>query len=320
MLSTSVSMHATAATKFDPLDPLGTARKGDLSKKRGIAIEVAPGDWGNAEPRDIKRVLESVAGEFLSYVRPAREDLSLRVIPRGGSPKVLYERGVEGQYVIQLTARDDRWFQYAFQFAHELCHVLSNFDHKEALAGDKVAENNQWFEESLCETASLFTLRRLAQVWETNPPTRNWSGYGPVLAAYATRLSGETHRQLPAGKAFRDWYGENRATLRDNPYLREKNELVAAQLLPLFEARPELWQAIAFLNATPGSAGKSFAQYVADWQAASPDKTLPDQVRDLFGLPYGGQMAGVDPGEAGEAPGRTGPVARPESMNGPAGE
>lgn len=321
MLSALVSMHAGAAAKFDAMDPLGTARKGHVAKKRAITIDIAPGNWGNADVLDIKRVLDSVAEELLTYVEPPSNDLSIRVIPRSGAPKVLYERGAEGQYVIQLTARDGRWFQYVFQFAHELCHVLSNFDHKETIGDEKVDENNQWFEESLCETASLFTLRRLAVVWEVNPPTRNWSGYGNMFSAYAIRLMSESHRHLPAGQSFRDWYVENKSSLNDNPYLREKNELVAAKLLPLFEAHPELWRSIPYLNPKKTSASKPFTQYMADWQAASPDKTLPDQVLQLFGLSDGGQVAvasGGLPEKKLAAISLTPPPRK--SMNGPAGD
>lgn len=293
MFLTSVSVHVGAQTKFNPMDPLGTARKGDVSRKRVISIEIAPGDWGNANVRDIQRVLDSTADVFLGYVKPARDDLKILVVPRSISPEVRYERGANGEYVIQLTARNDNWFQYTFQFAHELCHVLSNFDHKAHADSGKVAENNQWFEESLCETASLFTLRRLAVAWQANPPTRNWSGYGEVFNAYAERLIIEPHRHLPADRSFRDWYSVNRAVLSANPYLREKNELVATYLLPIFEAHPDLWQSISFLNPTTDSAGKPFAQYIADWQAASPDKTLAGDVVDLFGLPIGSKLIAV---------------------------
>ncbi|WP_349277851.1 hypothetical protein ABLV49_15695 [Polaromonas hydrogenivorans] len=282
------------------MDPLGTVRKDRPSIKQAMAIDVAPGDWGNAEVRDIKRVLDSVAGELLTHAGISGGDLSIRVIPRHGSPKVLYERGAQGQYVIQLTARDERWFQYVFQFSHELCHVLSNFDHKEPIGDGKVNESNQWFEEALCETASLFTLRRLAVVWETNPPTRNWSGYAPQFSAYASRLMAESHRHLPAGQSFPDWYAQNQAALSSNPYLREKNELVAAHLLPLFEAHPELWQSIAYLNPRKASASTPFSQYLADWQAASLDKTLAKQVQALFGLPYAGQINKMDGSESAE--------------------
>lgn len=319
MLSAALSTHVGAAAKFDAMDPLGTVRKGHVAKKRTITVDIAPGDWGRAEVRDIQRVLDSVADELSSDVGAAGDDLHIRVLPRGGSPRVLYERDVEGQYVVQLTARDDRWFQYVYQFAHELCHVLSNFDNKEGLGDEKVDESNQWFEESLCETASLFTLQRLAVVWETNPPTRNWSGYGKVLSAYAVRLIDEPHRRLAAGQSFRDWFLENKASLSGSPYQREKNELVAANILPLFAAHPELWQAIAYLNPSKASAGKSFAQYLADWRTASPDKALPDQVIDLFGLPDGSIEVG-----AGDGPSQEKLVAAPSvsrhTANGPAGE
>lgn len=296
-LAASRSLHAAAAPNFDALDPLGTTpRSQAAAKKQAISIEIAPGNWGKVAVRDIKLVLDSAAGELLSHVGASSGEIRILVIPRSGSPKALYERGADGQYVIHLTARNDQWFQYVFQFAHELCHVLSNFDRKDVIDGE-VHESNQWFEESLCETASLFTLRRLAAVWETNPPTRNWAGYANTFSAYAIHLMKEPHRHLPAGQSFREWFAENKESLRYNPYQREKNELVAANLLPLFEARPELWQAIAYLNPNKTSAGKPFGQYLADWQAAIPDKNLPVQILDLFGFPYGRSLPGQDAGE-----------------------
>ena len=291
-LMLSAFFHVHAAAKFDPLDPLGTVRQGRIAKDNALVIEVSPGNWGEAEVRDIQLLLDTVAAEFLAHIGPLDRTIQLRVVPRGGAPKVRYEKARDGRYVVQLTARDQRWFQYVFQFSHELCHVLSNFDHKEPIDGsERVDERNQWFEESLCETASLFTLRRLAVQWETSPPSRNWSGYGSTLSAYARHLMNEAHRHLPPGQSFHDWYEENKQVLSDNPYLREKNELVAANLLPLFEANPELWQSIRYLNPLKTSAGKSFALYLTDWRVASPDKTLPDQVFELFGLSPAGALA-----------------------------
>jgi hypothetical protein len=255
----------------------------------GVRIQVAPGHWGRAEPRDIQVVLESVAAEFRPLVaRPAQGEVTVRVVPRGMAPRVLYERGAEGEYVVQLTARDERWFQYAYQFSHELCHILSNFDHKER-QGDAVATGNQWFEESLCEAASLFTLKRMAANWEARPPGRKWIGYGPLFASYAQHLLAETHRYLPADQSFGQWYAENQAALRDNPYLREKNELVATMLLPLFEQDPRMWQAIAYLNASPASAAKSFSEYLADWHGACPVGTQEHvgKAAKLFGAGAG---------------------------------
>lgn len=239
----------------------------------GVVVQVAPGDWGSANPRDIQVVLDSVVSEFRPLVaRQPQGVVNIRVVPRGTSPRVLYERGPEGEYVVQLTARDERWFQYAYQFSHELCHILSNFDHKER-QGETVASGNQWFEESLCETASLFTLKRMAASWAEHPPSRKWMGYGQVFGSYAEHLLAENHRRLPANKTLGQWYAENQPALHDNPYLREKNELVATMLLPLFEKDPSMWQAIGYLNANPSSAGKSFSEYLADWHGACPTGT-----------------------------------------------
>lgn len=276
-----VSTNAKAA---DPLHRANEAGKANRSNR--MVVDVAPGNWGNVETADIQLVLQSVASEFQSHVGQLREGgLKLRVVPRGVSPRVLYERGAEGEYVVHLTARNDRWYQYAYQFSHELCHILSNFDHKEG-SGDSIATGNQWFEESLCETASLFTLKRLAAAWTSQPPARKWIGYAPVFAAYADHLLAETHRHLPAQQSVEQWYAENRSLLRENPYLREKNELLATALLPLFENDANLWQAIAYLNADKSSSRKTFGDYLTDWHAACPpqNQLLVRQTMALLGL------------------------------------
>ncbi len=283
-------------------------------------IEVVAGNWGDADPKDIRVILDAVVREFRPLVAPADGEtlrpLKIQVLPRGTSPRVLYQRGVEGEYVVQLTARDDRWFQYAYQFSHELCHILSNFDHKD-LQGGAVPTGNQWFEEALCETASLVTLRRLATRWEARPPGRKWLGYGPMFSEYARHLLGESHRHLPSDQSFGQWLGENQAALRQNPYLREKNELVATLLLPLFERDPATWQAIAYLNPNPASAGKSFVEYLNDWQAACPPgrRLQVAEVVTLFNAGASGAvgqnlqvMGKKPPGVKPEVSGAAGPV------------
>ena len=49
--------------------------------------------------------------------------------------------------------------------------------------------------------------------------------------------------------------------LRQDPYLRDKNGIVADQILPRFEAYPSGWNAVRSL---PESTGR-LSEYLADW-------------------------------------------------------
>ena len=285
-LALGAVLVAAAAVPLSVTAILAPEPRESEAVQSSLAITVAPGNWGSAEASDVHLVLQRVATEFRSYAaKPGDQPVKIRVVPRSGSPRVLYERGPEGEYVVHLTAKDERWFQYAYQFSHELCHIFSNFDHKVVL-GDEVASHNQWFEETLCETASLFTLKRLATTWEIDPPARKWLDHGPTFAAYAGYLLAENHRRLPTTQQLDRWYQENRAALQEDPYLREKNELAATALLALFEKAPDLWRAIAYLNANQASAAKGFPDYLADWRAACPprEQELVRQTMALFGI------------------------------------
>lgn len=299
-LMRSWRLRRLAASLFLAVPSLSMAAPGLVSgevapARNRIVITVAPGNWGSANVDDIRQILESVADEFRSQVGYQPENrLNIRVVPRGIAPRVLYERGPAGEYVVHLTARNERWFQYAYQFAHELCHIFSNFDHKE-LKGNEAITDNQWFEETLCETASLYTLKRLALTWAEAPPARKWTGYAPTFAAYVDYLMASEHRHLPASLSLEQWYRENRIPLKENPYQREKNELAATALLPLFEQAPGNWRAIAYLNPDKASAAKEFGDYLADWQAACPaeQKELVRQTMALFGLAANKKMEQV---------------------------
>lgn len=278
---------------------------GEAKPARGrLAIKVAPGNWGTANAGDVQSLLEAVAAEFQRFAAVPEGDsgnpvglggLAIRVVPRHGSPRVLYERGPQGEYLVHLSARNENWFQYAYQFSHELCHIFSRFDHKER-NGHEVATANQWFEEALCETASLFTLRQLSSRWAAEPPGRRWANDPALFASYADFLQAQAHRRLPAAGGLDGWYRENETALRASPYLREKNELVASALLPLFERNPELWRALGYLNPSPTSAAKDFRDFLGDWYAACPAGDgelagLVGQAMALFGFtPPAGEL------------------------------
>lgn len=247
------------------------------------AIQVVDGGWGSGEPAEIGKVLASVAAEFPVPVADGARP-PIRVLHRFGGPMIDYDRDRKGWVVVHLSARDDRWYQYVYQFAHEYCHLLAHFERKQH--GGEIQRKHQWFEETLCETASLFALRRLAVKWRDAPDAQLREA-APQLAQYLGQLLAEPQRRLPAGAERTTWYSQNREALEREPYLRESNELAATWLLPLFEQDPGRWAALAYLNpASPPLREQSFTDFLAAWSAALPPelKPLVAEIRAIFGV------------------------------------
>lgn len=236
-----------------------------------MEIEVHPDGWGDAQLQDIKALLLDASSHLNGLLKhPVTGTIQVKdANPScehegcGCEPITLLRQPLgHGPYTVRLVVRDNRWAQFAYQFSHEFCHIMSAY---ERLWGNP----NSWFHEALCELASIFTLRRMAETWPSDPPYPNWADYAYSLAQYANdRLSDKNH-QLPAGIELRDWLPRHEQELRENPYMRDKNAIVAYRLLPLFEEEPSGWNAVRQL---PESAG-ILADYLSDWRG----KVEPDQ-------------------------------------------
>jgi hypothetical protein len=252
------------------------------SKKMGLSIRVDGGGWGNACTQDIETVLYSVADELLARV-PAKLNTPIVVTHSHGNPIALYDKGANGEYRVQLHARDQRWSQLAYEFAHELCHIMSNYEEN---VGADTVKHNQWFEETLCEAASLYTLRSMAATWESPGDDARWAHLAPNLRKFADQLVAEGHRRLPDGTPLATWLRDNEQRLRNDPYLRDKNEAIANLLLPLFEENPDSWDALHYLNLDPGDARNDFGQYLRNWyaNAAPGHRAFVASVLNLFGI------------------------------------
>lgn len=239
-----------------------------------LKIQVAPAGWGDAETRDVERLLQNAASHLSRYF-PSLRLPAISVSPLGG-PIVLHQRGSEGQLIVRLNTRDRYWAQYAFQFGHELCHILSRFDEDPT--------GNRWFEESLCEAASLFVVRGMGASWATEPPYSNWSPYAPELTKYAAQRIEKFRPAEPF--VLSDWYVENADALAAHAENRDLNTVVAVTLLPMFEAAPEHWQALQYLNDGKPAAPQTFAEYLGDWHgnAPEPHKAFILEIARRFGV------------------------------------
>src|SRR5439155_9943049 len=227
--------------------------------------------FGVASAPDIDAVLQSAAGELSRYW-PRTQLPSIDVYHRTDHPQTDSIRAAGNRIAIGLTARDNHWAQYSFQFAHEFCHALANYSNNARPLVRCPRHANLWLEESLCETASLFTLRAMGRSWQTDPPYPALREYAVWLNSYSKERLELARNGLPSKTQFSIWFRENQSVLRQNPAERSRNTIIATQLLPIFEAEPRGWETLAFLNSASINPKSSLAQYLAQWRSRCPQR------------------------------------------------
>ena len=130
-----------------------------------MKIVISPYGWGEALPVDVLKLLRDVAFPLNRSMRTPFTG-AIVVVPAPHDdliPRTHYRFVAGDPFFIQLTALGSpKWDQFAYQFSHGLCHVLCDY---ERLRGNP----NNWFHEAICELASVFTLRRMAERWLTDP-------------------------------------------------------------------------------------------------------------------------------------------------------
>ncbi|MDG2399354.1 MAG: hypothetical protein P8M04_02160 [Akkermansiaceae bacterium] len=184
------------------------------------------------------------------------KDPSLFVSKHERGPITLFQRTPRGEIAIQLNSGDYYYSQCIYQFAHELAHVRADFQ--------PIEHENKWLEETLCETASLFVLRKLSKEWEENAPNNALKNYRKHLATYAATVM--KSRETLTTETSPAFYRKHQETLRKSATEREINGAYANLLLPLFEKEPEHWKV---LPKFPRIKGSTLAKHFAAWRKAT---------------------------------------------------
>lgn len=252
---------------------------------RKLDFQIGEG-FGDASAANIRGVLQSAAESIWSRCPNTQWEVpGFFVYHSRTVPITEHQHRPDGRIAIGLTPKGMLWDQITYQFAHEFCHALAGHanDWQKCWRGRRTAHH--WLEESLCETASLFALRTMGKSWAEKAPYPNWKSYAPLLAKYAQRRLDEATVGLPKDASFGNWFKEHEESIRKAATLRDKNLIVARQLLPLFEANPAGWEAVTFINTTANrDPEKTLIRHFSDWEAAAPvqQRKFIAEVRGLF--------------------------------------
>ena len=217
-------------------------------------VTIDNGNWGATSLSAVRAVLESTASVLCDAFGRA-PDAPVQVSPWDQEPMVAWDLR---PYRVWISARDTYWCQYAYQFSHELCHILVNFDQVRR-------HRHKWFEESICELSALFALHGLSREFQRRPPSEVLGAreFAPHFATYAKQVERRAQPVLRAD--LPNWLSSNIRHLEASITDRNLNRVVAAALLDDFLADKSLWRDCGFLNRWKARTDRTFADHMDSW-------------------------------------------------------
>ena len=275
---------------------LGNWRFAGMGQAKDIAPPVslltAPielgGEWGGSPPSAAALVLARTRDVALSGVRllSDRQPDRLRVDDHTSGPPFVWlhsDPPREAWIVVDIGARD--WSKLAYQFGHELGHVLCNSWQLDA----KPRLPCQWLEESTVEAFSIRGLGLLAESWEEYPPFAGTGDFGQAIRQYRAQVI-EGYRQ-PGGPApdadLAPWCAEMRGALAKNSLNPIEGPAILA-IAQMLERDRGCVEDMGALNRWPERSALPLEAYLAAWIAScaeigSPGR-LPLEIRARLGL------------------------------------
>lgn len=219
-------------------------------------IRIAPTDF-NLPTNELHTLLTATIQAF-----PDQKTPPLYLTRTHQKPITLYQRTPRGEINIRLNINGRYYAQAIYQFAHEYAHVLANFE--------PTKHENQWLEETLCETASLYALMHLSKEWRENAPSDTHKNYRLKLINYANKITNTRESLHP--KSGPQFYEKHRNNLRKNATNRALNGAIANLILPYLIKEPKHWGALQTIPRTPNL---TLSEHLTEWRNNTPAKHHP---------------------------------------------
>jgi hypothetical protein len=230
-----------------------------------IPIELA-GDWRESAAADVRAVLAWMRLACLDDIGLCsdRQPEKLRVEDHASGPPHIWlhtDNPTTASIVVDVGARD--WCKLAYQFGHELGHVLAN-----SWTPDGRPHNPcQWLEEACVEAFALRGLGRLAASWRERPPFPNDGAYADSILNYRERtLAPDRNAALEqgAGAGLGAWFTAHREYLETHGTVEAARPLVPV-LIQHFERDSSLVEALGAMNRWPQRTSLPLPDYLARW-------------------------------------------------------
>jgi hypothetical protein len=247
------------------------------------------GDWGESPPAAAAIVIARMREVSLAKVRllSDRQPDRIRIeAHRSGPPAIClhFDHSQTAWIIVDIGGRD--WCKLAYQFGHELGHVLANSWGPDA----KPRPPTQWLEESLVEAFSIRGLGLLAQSWAVNPPFGGDAPFAKAITDYrANVIAGYVNPGDPKpGTEMVAWFAKTRGALENAGGLAPVEGPVIRAILAAELEDPACVEDLGALNRWPARSSVPIEEYLRLWKVSCAEigasGRLPVRLQNLLGL------------------------------------
>ncbi len=235
-------------------------------------------DWGGPSSEEVKNVLLPVYDVLWDDfdVGAINEEIALF----RGEPHpyiTLTENNSVLRQRIRLAVRGTYYQQHTYQFAHELTHLLTNYEERE-----RESQEFLWLTEMFAELGSAYVLIRFS----LDPPyapfnSTNWS-------SYYNAIYGRLNDQLASRHGIQryspptEWLDLHIRTMQQSSVERELNWGVARHLLPQFLVDPTLWAEAGVLYQWDTSKNGNLHEFLDSWERTLEKRRMDTKLISLL--------------------------------------
>jgi hypothetical protein len=203
-----------------------------------------------------------------------RQPKTIRIESRtGGFPSIwLHDNSAVRAWII-VNIYPCAWGQLAYQFGHELGHVLCN-------SWDKFARPSppcQWLEESLVEAFTICGLGRLATSCERDPLFDGDVGFAETIRRYRDNLIRSYEIQAP-NKTCAAWFRTARASLDLKGGESDAEGPATLEILAELEKSDPCIEDLGAVNRWPLRSGVPIEDYLDLWEMSCTEIGAPGQL------------------------------------------